>query len=184
MNGSDTRDLSDEQLATRFAETRDDACFEEIVRRYQGKLRAGAFAVLGDRSLAEDVTQRSFLRLIMAGDRFSEGNLGGWLYRVTRNLAFNLYVQRKRRGTLEEQFAGETRRNGLSTPTSDSRVAEVMAELPAPQRICLNLFYGSELTYKSIAQETGFSLKEVKTHLQNGRRNFKQHWGKRERNGG
>jgi RNA polymerase sigma factor (sigma-70 family) len=184
MKGSDTRGLSDEQLATRFAETKDDACFEEIVRRYQHRLRAGAFAVLGDRGLAEDVTQGSFLRLLTVGDRFGDGNLGGWLFRVTRHLALNLCVQRKRRGILEERFADEATQNDLSTSASDPRVAEVMAQLPARQRICLNLCYGSELSYEKIALKTGFSLKEVKTHLQNGRRNFKLHWDKRKRNGG
>jgi RNA polymerase sigma-70 factor (ECF subfamily) len=42
------------------------------------------------------------------------------------------------------------------------------------QKLCLELFYLKELSYKQIVVQTGFGLPEVKTHLQNGKLNLKK----------
>ena len=41
------------------------------------------------------------------------------------------------------------------------------------QRTCLDLMYFQKMTYKEIADETGLTLKEVKSHIQNGKRNLR-----------
>jgi RNA polymerase sigma-70 factor (ECF subfamily) len=46
-------------------------------------------------------------------------------------------------------------------------------ELKEDQRTCIELFYLKECSYQEIALVTGFSLNEVKSHIQNGKRNLK-----------
>ena len=41
------------------------------------------------------------------------------------------------------------------------------------QRICIDLFQLQEKSYKEIMASTGFDFKQVKTHIQNGKRNLK-----------
>ena len=41
------------------------------------------------------------------------------------------------------------------------------------QRTCITLFHLDGLTYAEVATRTGFSLEEVRSHLQNGRRNLR-----------
>ncbi len=41
------------------------------------------------------------------------------------------------------------------------------------QRRCIELFYLKELSYREIVETTGLTLNEVKSHLQNGKRNLK-----------
>ena len=49
----------------------------------------------------------------------------------------------------------------------------VLEELKQEQRLCIQLFYIQKKSYEEITQITQYSLKEVKSHLQNGRRNLK-----------
>jgi len=41
------------------------------------------------------------------------------------------------------------------------------------QRICIELFYLQRLTYALVAARTGYTVGEVKSHIQNGKRNLK-----------
>jgi RNA polymerase sigma-70 factor (ECF subfamily) len=46
--------------------------------------------------------------------------------------------------------------------------------LSAEQKQCIELFYMNEKSYREVEQITGYSYNEVKSHLQNGKRNLKQ----------
>jgi RNA polymerase sigma-70 factor (ECF subfamily) len=48
-----------------------------------------------------------------------------------------------------------------------------MAFLSEEQRICIELFYLKERSYKEIAELTGHQFNEVKSYIQNGKRNLK-----------
>ena len=50
---------------------------------------------------------------------------------------------------------------------------EALAELNKEQQQCITLFYLVKRTYQDIAQQTGFSLMQVKSYIQNGKRNLK-----------
>ena len=50
---------------------------------------------------------------------------------------------------------------------------EGLMQLPEPQQKCVTLFYLSKKSYQQIAEATGFSLMQVKSNIQNGKRNIK-----------
>jgi RNA polymerase sigma-70 factor (ECF subfamily) len=52
---------------------------------------------------------------------------------------------------------------------------KALAELQEPQRVCITLFYLQKQSYQQITASTGFSLLQVKSHIQNGKRNLKNH---------
>ena len=49
-----------------------------------------------------------------------------------------------------------------------------MNHLKNEQRLCVELFYLKEKSYKEIVMQTGFSLNEIKSHIQNGKLNLKK----------
>jgi RNA polymerase sigma-70 factor (ECF subfamily) len=53
------------------------------------------------------------------------------------------------------------------------RLTMVFEKLKQEQRICIQLFYLQKKSYEEVSQITQYSMKEVKSHLQNGRRNLK-----------
>ena len=48
-----------------------------------------------------------------------------------------------------------------------------MPKLKENQRMCVELFYLKNKSYQDIANETDFSLNEIKSYIQNGKRNLK-----------
>lgn len=53
-------------------------------------------------------------------------------------------------------------------------LTEAIAQLNEEQRTCVTLFYLKEMSYKEITDTTHFTYNEVKSHIQNGKRNLKK----------
>ena len=49
---------------------------------------------------------------------------------------------------------------------------KAIAVLKEEQRICIELFFLKEKCYNEVAEETGYSVKQVKSYIQNGKRNL------------
>ena len=54
-----------------------------------------------------------------------------------------------------------------------ARLREAINELKSEQKLCVELFFLQEKSYVEIAEETEFTLKQVKSYIQNGKRNLK-----------
>ncbi len=52
-------------------------------------------------------------------------------------------------------------------------MAEALKELNQEQQLCVTLFYIEKKSYQQIAADTGYSMMQVKSHIQNGKRNMK-----------
>ncbi|MEL6802714.1 MAG: sigma-70 family RNA polymerase sigma factor, partial [Bacteroidota bacterium] len=77
-----------------------------------------------------------------------------------------IFVESEAEARLDENQRLEALREGLH-------------QLKAHQRSCVVAFYLQGQTYEQVAEKTGFSLKEVKSYLQNGRRNLRIYLEKR-----
>lgn len=94
-NVSALHTLCDDELFSRFAEG-DDRAFTTLYERYRERLLGYVHSLLGNgNAAADDVFQECFLRLFRERERFRNGttecivNVGGWLFRVARNLSLN-----------------------------------------------------------------------------------------------
>lgn len=82
----DTR--TDSELVGLYADATDGSAFEELVRRHRQMVYRTCIRMLGNPQEAEDAAQATFVVLVKkAGILRWEGNLGGWLHRVARNVA-------------------------------------------------------------------------------------------------
>lgn len=50
-----------------------------------------------------------------------------------------------------------------------------MTRLNDQQKVCVELFYLQKKSYQEVTELTGFSMKQVKSFIQNGKRNLKNH---------
>ena len=92
-----TIDKSDEELVKIFAETRDEAAFDEIVSRYSDKIYGFALRITRNTSDAEEVLQEVFLTLTKKLDTFrGESKFSSWLYRVTANASY-MYLRSQKK---------------------------------------------------------------------------------------
>jgi RNA polymerase sigma-70 factor, ECF subfamily len=87
----------DEQLLIEYARSGQQPAFEEIVRRYQRKVHSFLCRYLGDRQLAEDALQATFLQVHLKCRLFEPGRaLSPWIYCIATHQATDL-LRRNRR---------------------------------------------------------------------------------------
>src|SRR5919198_5057071 len=110
---------------------RDHEDFGAIVGRYRPRMRAVAFAILGDREEAEDVVQEALLRgfLAMATLRRPD-RVGAWLAAIAANLA-RMRLRRRRLETIPLD-GYEPAEPELEAPVEEVR--EALAALPTAAR--------------------------------------------------
>lgn len=53
------------------------------------------------------------------------------------------------------------------------KMQTALQQLNPDQRQCVNLFYLQKKSYAEVAEITGFTMLQVKSHIQNGKRNLK-----------
>ena len=133
--------------------------FDRLVERHQGRLLRFATGLLRDRARAEDVVQETFLRLLRKPPAIgSAGSAGPWLFRVCRNLAYDLMKTETREQVRRERIEAPE----SSTPDELSADTEVKALvrqewdlLPAREREALWLKVHDGLSYAQIGEVLG-----------------------------
>jgi RNA polymerase sigma-70 factor (ECF subfamily) len=168
---------SDEQIVER-ALTGDADAFGEIVRRWERKIFALAFGMLGREEDARDATQETFLSAFrnLRGFR-GEAKVSSWLHRI----AVNQCITRQRRSKVRNEGAleDEEQRNAASFATpyelSPARVAEgresceavrkAVKSLPLELRQVVVMKEFEELTFQEISDALDLPLSTVKSRL-------------------
>lgn len=88
----------DDQELVQRAQSGDTAAYEELVRRYHGKIYGLVYNMTGSREDAEDVTQDVFLKAWKALGRFrGQSGFYTWVYRIALNRTINFRKKRNRR---------------------------------------------------------------------------------------
>jgi RNA polymerase sigma-70 factor (ECF subfamily) len=152
----------------------DSAALRTLIERYWANLVAYARTLLGDSDEAEDVAQDAFVRVWRHRTVWiASGSVSGYLYRITRNLAFNRDRDnraRRRRSAGEAMSALRIQR----PPTPDDELATTMAfgeveaaidHLPPRRREIFVLSRFHSLTYSEIAQTMGISEQTVANQM-------------------
>jgi RNA polymerase sigma factor (sigma-70 family) len=179
--------LSDQELLARYRLHGDVADLGVLYDRYL----AEAFAVCR-RYLAppdedaQDAAMHLFEHLVKVLRTHTPDNFPAWLHTTARNHCLMQLRSQKRAGAVVLQFpdatdvelAGARHLKDAAQDVADAEVTEMrlqtleqaLANLPAAQRRCLEMFYLEKKCYRDIATETGLDLNLVKSHLQNGKR--------------
>mgnify|MGYP006293492509 CR=1 FL=1 len=136
------------------------AAFEAIFERYRRPLLAYVIKRTGDRALAEDVVQESFVRLARHAARLNpRRSLSGWLFRVARNLAVDHARRRQREVLVDTAPAPKPTRE--AGPDAELRrrerrdaIERAMDALSERERDVLRLRFYGDLTFRDIAAAT------------------------------
>jgi len=168
---------SDEQIVHR-ALTGDAEAFGEIVQRWERRIFALTYGILGREEDARDATQETFLAAFrnLRGFR-GEAKVSSWLHRI----AVNQCITRKRRakvrseGALEDEeerdaskFAAAERYSPARVVEGSERIAAVrlaVSSLPIELRQVVVMKEFEELTFREIAEVLDLPVSTVKSRL-------------------
>jgi RNA polymerase sigma-70 factor (ECF subfamily) len=171
---------SDLELVDRFRRFGDRQAFDRIVERHQGWIRGVCARILRSDDLAQDATQDVFARALSHLETWRGENLPGWLKAIAVNCSLTIIEREKRWAPLDpvhERPDAAPDPERLLQVTQEAETAwALIARLPGKQRIVFVLKYIDGCSYDDIERMTGFTAKEVKSFLQNARRNFGNWW--------
>ena len=124
---------------------------------------------------APDAVQETYLRAFRHRSGFDGDNLPGWLSKIARHVCIDWIRREAISGVLGVGIEQASTNNEVRILTA-LQIRSILKELPENQRRCLKLFYIEGYTATEVAKSTGFTGKQVKSYLQNGRRNFMHAW--------
>ena len=152
----------------------DRAAFGELARIHQHEVYTLAVRLVGDRTLAADVSQEALVRAWRAIGRFrGDSSFSTWLYRITANVAWTLKGRAARQSTYDlDRMIRQPHADSRDDPEIAGERAELraslkaaLARLPKHQRsiVILKDVYG--WTHKEIAESLSISVTASKVRL-------------------
>jgi RNA polymerase sigma-70 factor, ECF subfamily len=171
----DLQRLADEDLMP-LVERKDPAAFEIVYDRHGGPAYSLAYRIVGDRQVAEEVTQEAFLSVWRSGARFdrARGSVRTWLLGVVRNRAIDVLRREAGRAptvSLDLETVPEQESRFEPTDTEALRraagreVRGALARLPDDQVKVVQLAYFGGLSHSEIAEVLGMPLGTVKGRM-------------------
>jgi RNA polymerase sigma factor (sigma-70 family) len=171
---------TDLDLVDRFRRFGDRTAFDRLVERHQRWVRGVCARILRSEDLAKDACQDVFARALGALDDWRGDNFPGWLKAIAVNTALTIVDREKRWAPLEAAAdppaAARDPEEALLAERRSAQARSIIARLPEKQRLVFVMKYIDGCSYDDIERLTGFSNKEVKSFLQNARRNFGNWW--------
>ena len=182
----DTSDqsLSDEEIIHRYRNSHDTAYVGELYTRYTHLVYAVCLKYLKDSESARDAVMQIFEKLLTDLKKHDIRLFKPWLHTVVRNHcmmhfrseAAKLKVVHREPLLMENHESMHPAEVENKTEEREwilSQLETGLENLKDEQAKCLKLFYLEDRSYKEISEQTGFPLSDVKSHIQNGKRNLK-----------
>lgn len=178
--------ISDEELVHRYRNSHETVYVGELYQRYTHLVFGVCLKYLKNQAEAEDATMQIFEKLITDLKKHHVDRFKPWLHTVVKNHCMMYF---RKEGSSEKSmqlYKLEQEKNVESEPIDHLQEAadkefvmqhlkEGIDELKDEQRTCIELFYLKDCSYAEVAAITGYSLKEVKSYIQNGKRNLKNY---------
>lgn len=188
MSSPDYRDESDEDLMLR-AKSGDRDAFGELVRRYGSKMVNLAYRITGDREMAEDIGQETFLRAYQSAWRYQTiSKFSTWLHTIAINLCRNELRRRKwQTYSLEGMAQNDDEKIRIDIADHNTKpdilyerkeieriVLKAVDSLPEHFKIPLILRDMQGLTYEEIEKILGLPEGTVKSRINRARLRVKE----------
>lgn len=189
----DISQFSDEELLLQYRQRGDKELIGELYSRYHHLAFGACLKILKNKEESSDLVVDIFEKILKKLATEEVHNFNSWLYSLCRNECISHLrkqkAQRNREGSWEdpEKKAEIFMENEALLRLCEEEIAEeeieedqeeqvraALRQLPREQKICITLFFYQQKSYQEIADKTMFSLLQVKSYLQNGKRNLKK----------
>jgi RNA polymerase sigma-70 factor (ECF subfamily) len=174
---------SDAELLQYFRKTADSQWLGWLFERYSLLVFGVCMKYLRNATDAQDATQHVFEKALGEVSKYEIPFFKSWIYSVAKNhCLMQLRSRSSKPGTtdeLPEETSAELltdqelKMKELLMEEQSHHLKAALHELNPEQRICVEMFYLEKSSYHEIETKTGFSFSQVKSHIQNGKRNLR-----------
>jgi RNA polymerase sigma factor (sigma-70 family) len=171
--------ITDQELLDRWYSDHNNEWLGVLLQRYTLLLFGVCMKYIKQEDEARDCVQQIFVKVITELAKYRVEYFKSWIYTIARNhCLMKLRDQHGRAAELSESMlAAWDDEPGNNSHREKEQLLEWMGdalkELGKEQKLCVTLFYLDKQSYQEIASKTGFTLMQVKSHIQNGKRNLK-----------
>lgn len=172
-------DYSDQELLRLYYKEKEEKWIGVLLERYFHLIFGVCMKYLKNETEAKDHTQQICLTVIKELPRNEVKYFKSWLYQVTKNHCL-MQLRKHKHNTLSLDATSEpvaenpqNKSQILAKEKQYDLLEDALNTLNEAQQSCVRLFYYQQKSYQEISDETGYALKQVKSFIQNGRRNIK-----------
>ena len=182
--------LTDTELIAKYKQSEENTHVGILYERYSLQIYAICKKYIKEEEESRDTAAQVFEYLLKELLKYEVDNFKSWLGTATRNFCLMKLRKQKSQARQEEEFKNNSigimetvtfphPSNGEAKEAELTALSFALQKLKPHQRTCVELFYLQEKSYEEVAQSTGYSMKEVKSFIQNGKRNLKMQLSQR-----
>lgn len=171
--------IEDQELLEKFYVNHDNEWLGILFPRYTLLLLGVCMKYLKNEEEAKDAVQQVFLKAINELHKYRVEYFKSWIYMVAKNhCLMKLRSKHKFSVEIDERLIvtspdeKEVRYELYEKEEALDHMETALKELNK-QQLCVTLFYLQKRSYVEITDETGYSLMQVKSYIQNGKRNLR-----------
>jgi RNA polymerase sigma factor (sigma-70 family) len=171
--------ISDQELLNNYYNDHNNEWLGILLQRYTMLLLGVCMKYLKNEEAAKDGVQQVFLKVIGEVGKYKIDYFKSWVYMVAKNHCL-MKLRDKGKMTTEINdriIATPDETDGIQVHAEKemllTQMAGALQQLNSEQQQCVTLFYLEKKSYQEVAEVTGYSLLQVKSHIQNGKRNLK-----------
>lgn len=176
---------TDDELISQFLLEKDETIIRELYVRYAHLVYGQAAFYKLSPDKCQEICLQTYEILLKYLPKSKISSFKNWLFTTVKNLCIQ-HLKNKGKD-LKISYVEDLEKNSNyfmenndeislynnSDAEVEQKVVNAIETLDENQKRCIRLFYFDEKSYKEIAEATNLSLSEVKSHLQNGKRNLK-----------
>lgn len=179
--------MNDQELYALFIKEKNSKWLGLLLEKYTLVLLGVCMKYLRNQEDAKDAVQAVFESAIKKSQIHHVENFGGWLYKIAIN---ECLMRLRKKGEAHAELTDRIQGIDASYLENESEKRESalldlernLQLLPAEQKECLERFYFHKQSYEKITEHTGYKLNQVKSFIQNGKRNLKLMYLKQKKN--
>ncbi|MBS4044484.1 MAG: sigma-70 family RNA polymerase sigma factor [Chitinophagaceae bacterium] len=168
--------ITDAELLENYYQEKDTALLGTLLQRYTLLLFGTCLKYLKNETEARDAVQQVFLKSLTEIPKYKITYFKSWIYMVTKNHCLMMLRNKNLIVELEQQAIPEDDEVKLELQFKEEQLnflEQAVDELNDGQKQCIQLFYLQKKTYLEVCETTGYSLLQVKSFIQNGKRNLR-----------
>jgi RNA polymerase sigma factor (sigma-70 family) len=184
MHFTQLNTYDDLDLIAHYKQTGDYACVGVLFQRYTHLIFGVCVKYLKDEDDAQDASMQIFEKLLVDLKKHEVQQFKAWLHMVCKNYclmqlrsgATRLKNNKEMYKDLSTFMESEQELHLIPQNTKEvqlTHMEECIEGLNEEQKICIELFFLQEKSYQEVTEATNFSMNNVKSYIQNGKRNLK-----------